>query len=107
MGMGLGVEGAGEVLEPHATFRRVAIAILANFILVPVLCWLIALALPLSDGFRIGLMLLAAGDGLTVRADARQPVQREQRLGGGADGVVDDPHGDLHASGIAADAVRA
>jgi predicted Na+-dependent transporter len=42
---------------------RVAIAIVANFILVPLLCWLLALMLPLSDGFRIGLMLLAAGAG--------------------------------------------
>ena len=31
--------------------------------LVPLLCWLLTLMLPLSDGFRIGLMLLAAGAG--------------------------------------------
>jgi predicted Na+-dependent transporter len=30
---------------------------------VPVLCWLITLVLPLSEGFRIGMMLLAAGAG--------------------------------------------
>ena len=62
MGMGLGLK-VREVLAPLRNVRRVAIAILANFILVPLLCWLITRALPLSDGFRIGMMLLAAGAG--------------------------------------------
>jgi predicted Na+-dependent transporter len=62
MGMGLGLK-VRQVLEPLRNVPRVAIAILANFILVPLLCWLIAFVLPLSDGFRIGLMLLAAGAG--------------------------------------------
>jgi predicted Na+-dependent transporter len=62
MGMGLGLK-ARQVLEPLRNARRVAIAIVANFILVPLLCWLLTLMLPLSDGFRIGLMLLAAGAG--------------------------------------------
>ena len=62
MGMGLGL-GVREVLAPLRNVWRVAIAILANFVLVPLLCWLITLVLPLSDGFRIGLMLLAAGAG--------------------------------------------
>ena len=62
MGMGLGLK-VREVLAPLRDVRRVAIAILANFILVPLLSWLITLVLPLSDGFRIGLMLLAAGAG--------------------------------------------
>jgi BASS family bile acid:Na+ symporter len=62
MGMGLGLK-LRQVLEPLSSVRRVAIAIVANFILVPVLCWLLTLMLPLSDGFRIGLMLLAAGAG--------------------------------------------
>ena len=62
MGMGLGLKFR-QVLDPLRNVRRVAIAILANFILVPLLCWLLTLMLPLSDGFRIGLMLLAAGAG--------------------------------------------
>jgi len=62
MGMGLGLK-VREVLQPLRNVPRVAIAILANFLLVPVLCWLITLVLPLSEGFRIGMMLLAAGAG--------------------------------------------
>jgi predicted Na+-dependent transporter len=62
MGMGLGLK-VREVLEPLRNVPRVAVALLANFLLVPVLCWLITLVLPLSDGFRIGMMLLAAGAG--------------------------------------------
>jgi predicted Na+-dependent transporter len=62
MGLGLGLK-VREVLEPLRNVPRVAVAILANFLLVPMLCWLITLVLPLSEGFRIGMMLLAAGAG--------------------------------------------
>jgi predicted Na+-dependent transporter len=62
MGMGLGLK-VRQVLEPLRNIPRVAIAIVVNFILVPLLCWLVTLVLPLSDGFRIGLFLLAAGAG--------------------------------------------
>lgn len=62
MGMGLGLK-LQQVLEPLRNVQRVAIAIVANFILVPLLCWLLTRILPLSDGFQIGLMLLAAGAG--------------------------------------------
>jgi predicted Na+-dependent transporter len=62
MGMGLGLK-VRQVLEPLRNVWRVAVATVANFLLVPLLCWLITLVLPLSEGFRIGMMLLAAGAG--------------------------------------------
>jgi BASS family bile acid:Na+ symporter len=52
-----------EVLEPLRDARLVTAALIANFVLVPVLGYLILRALPLKHGFRVGLVLTAASAG--------------------------------------------
>lgn len=58
-GTGLSLTVA-EIVDPLRNGRLVALALLANFILVPALAYVIALALNLSDGQSAGLLILAA-----------------------------------------------
>lgn len=52
-----------QILNPLRDFRRVALALVANFLLVPLLTWLILKGIPLDEGTRIGLILLATAAG--------------------------------------------
>lgn len=49
-----------QILEPLKDWKLVLLALVANFIVVPLLAYLIALLLNLSDGLRAGLIILAA-----------------------------------------------
>jgi BASS family bile acid:Na+ symporter len=60
MGLGLTV---GEVLDPLRDLRRVAAALLANFVLVPLLAYAILFVVPLSEAQSVGLLLLATAAG--------------------------------------------
>jgi BASS family bile acid:Na+ symporter len=60
MGLSLTVQ---EILAPLRNKRLVILALVANFILVPLVAYLITLVLPLADPLRIGLILLATAAG--------------------------------------------
>jgi BASS family bile acid:Na+ symporter len=60
MGLSLTV---GQILEPLRNGRLVAKALVANFVLVPVLAYVILLVVPLTDAQSVGLVLLATAAG--------------------------------------------
>lgn len=49
-----------QILEPLKDWKLVALALVANFVVVPALAYVIALVLNLSEGLRAGLIILAA-----------------------------------------------
>lgn len=56
--MGLGLTLA-QIVQPLKNVRLVVLALLANFVLVPLLAYLITMLIPLEDSLRIGLIVLA------------------------------------------------
>ncbi len=50
----------GQILDPLKDWKLVLLALVANFVIVPALAYVIALLLDLSDGLRAGLIILAA-----------------------------------------------
>ncbi len=56
MGLGLTVS---QIIQPLKNARLVLLALLANFVLVPLLAYGITLVIPLEDSLRIGLIVLA------------------------------------------------
>ena len=62
LGMGLGLTFS-QIVEPLKNVRLVVLALLANFVLVPLLAYGISLIIPLEDSLKIGLMVLALSAG--------------------------------------------
>jgi predicted Na+-dependent transporter len=62
MSMGLSLT-MKQIVEPLKNARLVILALVANFILVPILAYLITLVLPLDEPLRIGLILLSTAAG--------------------------------------------
>lgn len=60
MGLSLTI---GQIVEPLKNARLVILALVANFILVPALAYLITLLIPLDEPVEIGLILLATAAG--------------------------------------------
>jgi predicted Na+-dependent transporter len=60
--MGLSLK-MGQIIAPLKNARLVILALVANFVLVPILAYLITLVLPLDEPLRIGLILLATAAG--------------------------------------------
>ncbi len=60
MGMSLSMT---QILQPLKNARLVALALLANFVLVPLLAYLITMIIPLEQSLRIGLIVLATAAG--------------------------------------------
>jgi BASS family bile acid:Na+ symporter len=60
--MGLSLK-INQILEPLKNVRLVVLALVANFILVPLVAWVITLILPLDEPLEIGLILLATAAG--------------------------------------------
>ena len=60
MGLNLTV---GQIIAPLRNARLVILALVANFILVPILAYLILLVIPLDQGLGIGLTLMATAAG--------------------------------------------
>jgi len=52
-----------EILQPLRNARLVALALVANFVLVPLLAYLILLAIPLDRPLKVGLILLSTAGG--------------------------------------------
>lgn len=62
LAMGLSLTIA-QIVEPLKDVRRVLLALLANFILVPVLAFLITRLIPLDEGLATGLIIVGAAAG--------------------------------------------
>jgi BASS family bile acid:Na+ symporter len=60
MGMSLTM---AQILQPLKNVRLVLLALLANFVLVPLLAWVITLVIPLEQSLQIGLIVLATAAG--------------------------------------------
>ena len=60
MGLSLKID---QILAPLKNVRLVVLALVANFILVPIVAYLITLVLPLDEPLRIGLILLSTAAG--------------------------------------------
>jgi BASS family bile acid:Na+ symporter len=60
MGMSL---TTGQILQPLKNARLVALALLANFVLVPLLAYLITAVIPLEQSLRTGLIVLSTAAG--------------------------------------------
>jgi BASS family bile acid:Na+ symporter len=58
LAMGLGLTIA-QIIQPLKNARLVVLALLANFVLVPLLAYAITLVIPLEEPLKIGLMILA------------------------------------------------
>jgi predicted Na+-dependent transporter len=52
-----------QIVAPLRNARLVLLALLANFVLVPLLAYLIGLIIPLGDGLRVGLILVSTAAG--------------------------------------------
>ena len=62
LAMGLSLTMA-QIIEPLKNARLVILALLANFVLVPLLAYLITLVIPLEQSLKIGLIVLATAAG--------------------------------------------
>src|SRR5512139_3493641 len=62
LGMGMSLTMA-QILQPLKNGRLVALALLANFVLVPLLAYIITLVIPLDQSLQIGLIVLATAAG--------------------------------------------
>ena len=60
MGLGLAV---AQIVQPLKNVRLVVLALLANFVLAPLLAYGISLIIPLEDSLKVGLLVLAASAG--------------------------------------------
>jgi BASS family bile acid:Na+ symporter len=62
LAMGLGLT-LSQIIQPLKNARLVVLALLANFVLVPLLAYGISLIIPLDDSLKIGLLVLATSAG--------------------------------------------
>jgi BASS family bile acid:Na+ symporter len=62
MSMGLSLTMT-QIIEPLKNARLVILALVANFVLVPIVAYAITLVLPLNESLRIGLILLSTAAG--------------------------------------------
>ena len=60
MGLGLTIK---QIIDPLKDIRLVIMALVANFILIPLLVYGLNLIIPISEGFQIGLILLSIAAG--------------------------------------------
>ncbi len=60
LGLGLTVS---QIFEPFKKVKLVLFALLANFVIVPLFALCLVWALPVSEGLRIGILLLSVGGG--------------------------------------------
>lgn len=80
MGLGLTVE---QIVAPLKSGRLVALALLANFVLVPLIAALIIWLIPLAEGLRIGLVLLATAAGAPFLPKLVQAAEGNVAMGVG------------------------
>jgi len=62
VGMGLGLT-IKQIIDPLKDMKLVVLSLIANFILVPLFVYVMAMVLPLSEGYETGLILLSIAAG--------------------------------------------
>jgi predicted Na+-dependent transporter len=80
MGLSLTIQ---QILQPLRNVRLMVLALLANFVLVPLLAYIIAIVLNLSDPLRIGLILLSTAAGAPFLPKLVQSAKGSVALGVG------------------------
>lgn len=80
MGMSLTI---AQIVEPLRNVRLVVLALVANFVLVPALAYVIAAVIPIDDALRTGLIVLAAAGGAPFLPKLVQVAQGPIALGVG------------------------
>jgi predicted Na+-dependent transporter len=101
LAMGLSLTLA-EIGAPLRNARLVILALAANFVLVPIVAYLITFVLPLSEGFKVGMILVSLAAGGAVSAKAGSNSEGQPGVFSGVDGVVDGVNGRIHADRAAA-----
>lgn len=80
MGLSLTVD---QIIAPLKSGRMVALALLGNFVLVPLIAALIVWLIPLADGLRVGLVLLATAAGAPFLPKLVQAAEGNVAMGVG------------------------
>jgi BASS family bile acid:Na+ symporter len=80
MGLSLTVK---QIIQPLRNTRLVVLALVANFILVPILAYLIVLVIPLDQGLATGLILLATAAGAPFLPKLAQAAKGNMAFGVG------------------------
>jgi BASS family bile acid:Na+ symporter len=94
MGSGLTIR---QIIEPLRNPRLVLLALLANFVLMPLGALALAKALWLDNPFAVGLLVLGCAAGAPFLPKARRTCQGQPRIFRWRDGASDDRHGRLPA----------
>lgn len=71
---GIQVPHLSQIIQPLKNVRLVVLALLANFVLVPLLAYGITLVIPLEDSLKIGLIVLATCAGAPAELPAMPPA---------------------------------
>jgi ACR3 family arsenite transporter len=82
LGMGLSLSMA-KILQPLKNARLVILALLANFVLVPLLAYGITLLIPLDESLKIGLIVLSTVAGAPFLVKEVQAAKGNLALGVG------------------------
>ena len=82
LAMGLSLTMA-QILQPLKNTRLVILALLANFVLVPLLAYTITLVIPLEQSLQIGLIVLATAAGAPFLPKLVQGAKGNVALGVG------------------------
>ncbi len=80
MGMSL---TTSQIIEPLRNVRLVVVALLANFVLVPLLAYVITLVIPLEQSLQVGLIVLATAAGAPFLPKLVQGAKGDVALGVG------------------------
>lgn len=82
MAMGMSLTTA-QILQPLRNVRLVVLALLANFVLVPILAYAITLVIPLEQSLQIGLIVLATAAGAPFLPKLAQGAKGDVAFGVG------------------------
>lgn len=80
-GLGLALT-VRELLAPLRAVRLVAAVVAINFVLLPVIAWLLTRVLPLADDLKVGLILMSTVAGAPLAIKATQIAQGDPSLAG-------------------------
>ena len=101
LAVGLGLTVA-QILAPLRNARLVTLALVANFVLMPLAALLIARVFRLDQPLGVALLLLGGAAGAPFLPKLAGVAKGESRLRRGPDGAAHGAHGGLHADRHAA-----
>jgi BASS family bile acid:Na+ symporter len=94
--MGLSLK-MNQIIAPLKNVKLVVLALVVNFILVPIVAYVITLILPLDESPGDRLDPVSHGGGCALPAQAGRSCQRQRGFLGGTDGAADGCHHHLPA----------